>query len=69
MIGKIENERLLTSREAATFLRVSESWLAKARMNGGGPPFVRVGRTIRYAESALLQWTKANTHLSTSERH
>ncbi len=67
MIGKIENERLLTSREAATFLRVSESWLAKARVNAIGPAFIRVGRSIRYRESDLLQWMKSHTHLSTSE--
>ena len=30
-------ERLLTSRETADRLRVSLSWLAKARMQGDGP--------------------------------
>jgi predicted DNA-binding transcriptional regulator AlpA len=60
-------ERLLTPREAAVFLRVSESWLAKARMRGDGPPYVKIGRSIRYPEGALLQWTKAHLHLSTSE--
>ena len=61
-------ERLLTPREAADFLRVSPSWLAKARMRGDGPPFVKIGRSIRYRESDLLQWMKSRTHLSTSER-
>jgi predicted DNA-binding transcriptional regulator AlpA len=60
--------RLLPPREAADFLRVSESWLAKARMRGDGPPYVKVGRSIRYAEGALLQWIKSRVHLSTSER-
>ena len=61
-------ERLLTPREAAVFLRVSESWLAKARMRGDGPPYVKIGRSIRYAEGALHQWMKSRVHLSTSER-
>ena len=61
-------ERLLTPREAADFLRVSDSWLAKARMRGDGPPFLKVGRSIRYPESALFGWMKSRTHLSTSER-
>jgi excisionase family DNA binding protein len=61
-------ERLLTPSEAADFLRVSESWLAKARMRGDGPPFVKIGRSIRYRESDLVQWMKSRTHLSTSER-
>ena len=61
-------ERLLTPEEAAQFLRVSLSWLAKARMSGEGPAFIRVGRSIRYSETALLQWVKSRQRLSTSEQ-
>jgi hypothetical protein len=62
-------DRLLTTKEVADLLRVSTSWLAKARMRGDGPPFVVVGRrSIRYTEAAPLQRTSANTHQSTSER-
>jgi hypothetical protein len=46
---------------------VSLSWLAKARMNGDGPPYIRVGRSIRYSDAALLQWLKSRQRLSTSE--
>ena len=60
-------ERLLIPNEAADRLRVSLSWLAKARMNGDGPLFVRVGRSIRYPEAALVQWIRARQRLSTSE--
>ena len=49
-------------------VKVSLSWLAKARMRGDGPPYIRVGRSIRYAESALLQWMKSRQRLSTSEQ-
>ncbi len=61
-------ERLLTARDAANLLRLSPSWLAKARMRGDGPPYVKLGRSIRYGESALLQWMKSRLRLSTSER-
>ncbi len=61
------SERLLTPQETATFLRVSVSWLAKARMTGGGPPFRRVGRLIRYDRTELERWLKGNGHHSTSE--
>ena len=47
---------LLTPAEAAKFLRISESWLAKARMRGDGPPFIRIGRSIR-SQTALIDWT------------
>jgi hypothetical protein len=34
---------LLTPRETAKRLQVSLSWLAKARMRGDGPPFIKIG--------------------------
>jgi predicted DNA-binding transcriptional regulator AlpA len=59
---------LLTAKEAARLLKVSLSWLAKARMRGDGPPYIRIGRSIRYAEAALVQWMKSRQRLSTSEQ-
>jgi predicted DNA-binding transcriptional regulator AlpA len=59
---------LLTAKEAATSLKVSLSWLAKARMRGDGPTYVKVGRSIRYAETTLVQWMKSRQRLSTSEQ-
>ena len=60
---------LLTAKEAAVRLKVSLSWLAKARMRGDGPPYMRIGRSIRYAEAALIQWMKSRQRLSTSEQY
>ena len=59
---------LLSPKEAARLLKVSVSWLAKARMRGDGPPYIRIGRSIRYSEAALLQWLKSRQRLSTSEQ-
>lgn len=67
-LQSISGERLLTVRDAANVLRLSESWLAKARMRGDGPPFVKIGRSIRYGESALRDWVKSQTRRSTSEQ-
>jgi predicted DNA-binding transcriptional regulator AlpA len=61
-------ERLLPPGDAANFLSLSTSFLAKGRMTGRGPPFVKLGRSVRYRESALVQWLKSRTRLSTSER-
>jgi hypothetical protein len=60
-------ERLFTPKEAADFLRVSLSWLAKARMRGDGPPYAKLGRAIRYPETGLIGYTKSRLRLSTSE--
>jgi predicted DNA-binding transcriptional regulator AlpA len=60
---------LLTPKEAATLLKVSVSWLAKARMRGDGPPYICISRrSIRYVLAALLQWMKSRQRLSTSEQ-
>ena len=57
----------LTPKEASEICRMSVSWLAKARMNGDGPPFVKFGRAVRYEESALHRWVKTRERHSTSE--
>lgn len=59
---------LMTPNDAANVLKVSLSWLAKARMRGDGPPYIRVGRSIRYSEAALMQWMKSRQRSSTSEQ-
>jgi Helix-turn-helix domain len=58
---------LLTPKEAATRLKMSTSFLAKARMNGDGPPYILVGRSIRYSEAALISWIRSRQRSSTSE--
>ena len=61
-------DRLLTPTEAANFLRLSLSWLAKGRMRGDGPPYIKLGRSIRYSETALRLWMRAHQRLSTSQQ-
>jgi hypothetical protein len=51
---------LLTPMEAANFLKLSLSWLAKARMRGEGPPYIKFSKSIRYSEVALLEWLKSH---------
>ncbi|WP_144055544.1 helix-turn-helix domain-containing protein [Octadecabacter antarcticus] len=47
----------LTSKEAAQYTSLSESYLAKLRMYGKGPRFLRVGaRSIRYSRNDLDLW-------------
>jgi len=50
---------LLEPKDTAAFLKVSVSWLAKARATNDGPPFIRIGRCVRYSKAALLRWLKS----------
>jgi hypothetical protein len=61
-------DAVLTPKEVAHALKVSLSWLAKARMRGDGPAYFPVGRSIRYTGAAILQYMKSRQRLSTSEQ-
>jgi hypothetical protein len=58
---------LLTPKEAAALLKLSESFLAKARMRGDGPRFRKLSRSVRYARTDLSLWVKACAKTSTTE--
>jgi predicted DNA-binding transcriptional regulator AlpA len=64
----ISGSVVLTPKEVARRLKVSLSWLAKARMRGDGPPFIKLGKAIRYPEAGLIQWMKGRQRLSTSKQ-
>jgi len=49
-------DALLVPKEAAAFLKLSISWLAKSRKRGDGPPYIKFNRSVRYRRSALLEW-------------
>jgi Helix-turn-helix domain len=55
-----DGDTLMKPSEAAQYLRLSLSWLAKARMTEEGPPYIRIGRCVRYSKPALIQWLKSH---------
>jgi predicted DNA-binding transcriptional regulator AlpA len=59
-------EPLLDPKETATVLKVSTSWLAKARIQGDGPEFVKIGRAVRYPQSSLHKFIAQRTRASTN---
>lgn len=63
---------LLTPREAAAFLQMSEQTLEKWRSKGTGPKFRRLGhRTVRYLQDDLLNWpgmTQEEQHQDTTSK-
>jgi predicted DNA-binding transcriptional regulator AlpA len=62
-----EIDPLLEPEAAAKFLNVSTSWLAKARVKGTGPEFVKIGRAVRYAHSSLRKFIRTQMRTSTSD--
>lgn len=45
-----------TAAEAAEFLKVSEGQLRQLRRRGGGPPYIKVGRSVRYVPAQVGKW-------------
>jgi excisionase family DNA binding protein len=55
---------LLTTKEAADALKISERTLRSSRSSGvlmgvTTPPFVKFGTAVRYKESELSQWIES----------
>lgn len=48
----------MTEKEAAEYLRIKFETLAKLRREGKGPPYSRIGGSIRYIKETVQNWVK-----------
>jgi hypothetical protein len=55
------------TRGASDHTTFSASYLEKLRGVGGGPPFIKVGKAVRYKLSDLDAWLAEQKQRSTSE--
>jgi|GEM_PF-3252661 len=58
MEQKKAHPNALRDPEAAAYIGMSESWLRQSRMRGNpdSPPWIRIGRSVRYLRSDLDIW-------------
>ena len=59
---------LLTQRQAAEYLCLSERTLERWRVTGVGPCYVKLGRRVLYRLEDLVAWIAARIRTSTSQR-
>ena len=57
---------LLTPKQLAGLLAINENTLAKWRLQGVGPKFVKIQRRIRYAANDVDHWMNERTFASTT---
>ncbi|MCW5602434.1 helix-turn-helix domain-containing protein [Nitrosomonas sp.] len=57
--------RLMTQQELAEYLSKSTAWCERARWDGSGPKFVKLGRHVRYRAQDVLEWVNASERTST----
>lgn len=54
---------MMTTPQAAGFLKIQPRTLEAWRGRGSGPDFIRVGSCVRYTEAALVDYVNANREL------
>jgi len=62
-----DGRKVLPARDAARFVGLSESTLAKLRLNGNGPVYCKLGRRVVYRPADLEQWLQSRTVRDTSD--
>lgn len=60
------SSNLLTPKQLAALLAVNENTLAKWRLLGIGPKFIKIQRHVRYAANDVDHWTSQRTFASTT---
>lgn len=59
-------KQFMTTTEAAEYLDVKPNTLAKWRQREEGPPWVKIGANVRYAEKDLRAYVEGNRVLPTT---
>ena len=62
-----DTARLLTTEEAARYLRLSRRTLERYRVTGEGPEYFKVGRLVSYEIAKLDEWLERKRRRSTSD--
>jgi excisionase family DNA binding protein len=52
----------LTQREVAELLRLPERTLEDWRLTRHGPPYLKLGRHVRYDLADIVAWTREQRH-------
>ena len=50
------SSRLMTSKEVAEYLRISESLINSYRAEGIGPVYLKMGKLVRYRLEDVEEW-------------
>ncbi|SIQ61529.1 helix-turn-helix transcriptional regulator [Marinobacterium stanieri] len=58
---------LLTQKDVAQCLGKSVKWCERARIEGTGPRYLKLGRTVRYRAEDVVQWMNDRVFESTSQ--
>jgi hypothetical protein len=60
-------QEYMTDNEAAAYIRKTKSYLQRCRVDGTGPKYIKLGRSVLYRRVDLEIWADAQARSSTSE--
>jgi excisionase family DNA binding protein len=63
-----EIRKMLATPQAANYVGLGKSTLDKARLNGNGPRYVKLGRRVLYDSTDLDTWLNQHRRSSTSDQ-
>lgn len=67
MLNTISNQRrMLRTEDASNYTGLSASTLTKLRLTGGGPEYIKLGKTVVYDPADLDAWLSSKRRRSTS---
>jgi hypothetical protein len=66
-MSDVRMRQYFDTKEASRRYNLSESWLAKLRVRGGGPSHIKCGRRVLYDAESFEVWLEARRRSSTSE--
>lgn len=63
----LDPSQYINEKEAAKYLGISHRTLQGMRVKGGGPPFVKIRKMVRYKAGDLIKWTDGNKKENTAQ--
>lgn len=61
------DECWIAETEASRITGMSVAWFQRMRWAGGGIPYTKLGRAVRYKQSDVFSWMESHKRASTSD--
>lgn len=62
-----DKPQLWTPEQFGSFAQLTDDQVKKLRVNGDGPPFIKIGRNVRYIPRKVEHWIIERAKQSTKE--
>lgn len=68
-LDRLEDDQCIDERLVSQLMAVSLSWVRKQRLLNQGPPYIKLGKAVRYPVRGLRKWLAAlDRHSSAAEQ-